>query len=191
MALTLMFTFGIVARAQTGTQAPIDTTNDQMLYIPWPDGWELVTNNDNGKRADLQFYKKGQNPTNWSEAGLISAIYNKQLANLAEFMLDNNSVLLTNCGQQQYKLIKHQPTGPAPYIVYTFSYADCGKRDDGAMKLKTTPQAWLCIVVQGEKHLFIGQYGIKQTQYGPMPNVTINQWVKVLANGRLINMPKK
>jgi hypothetical protein len=170
--------------------SPADSLDKQMLYIPWPDGWELVKNNDNGKRADLQFYQKGENPSNWSEAGLISAIYNKRLANLEEFMYDNNSVLLTNCGQQQHKLIKHQPTGPAPYIVYSFSYADCGKSTDGATKQPTRPQSWLCIVVQGAKHLFIAQYGIKQDQYGPMPASIQNQWVKILAKGRLINMPE-
>ncbi len=170
--------------------SPADSLDKQMLYIPWPDGWELVKNNDNGKRADLQFYQQGQDPSNWSEAGLISAIYNKRLANLEEFMYDNNSVLQTNCGRQQHKLIKHQPTGPAPYIVYSFSYADCGKSADGAIKQPTRPQSWLCIVVQGGKHLFIAQYGIKQDKYGPMPTELQNKWIQILAKGRLINMPE-
>jgi hypothetical protein len=169
----------------------VSAQDKEMLYIPWPTEWELVENHDDGKRTDLQFYAKGQDVKNWKQAGLISVLHNKKIDNLEEFMFDNNSVLLANCEKQAHKLIKHNAQGKNPYIMYSFHYANCGKGADGSIKQKSTPQAWLCMVVQGKTDVFIAQYGEKHTDNSAIDDATLNEWIKILANGRIINMPSQ
>lgn len=164
---------------------------EQILYIPWPDGWELVNQSQTDKRIDLQFYKQGEDIKNWNQAGLISVIKNKQFANLEEFVLDNNSVLLTNCAKVNHKIIKHQKDGAMPYVMYTFNYEDCAQGPNGELKQPSKPQAWLCIVVQGPTDVFIGQFGIKQKDFSPMPEALMKNWVKILASGRIVDVPKQ
>lgn len=163
------------------SSSPVADSTMEMLYLNWPQEWELAEHEEKGDRLDLIFTKAGDNPSQWKEVGTVAVKWWKQNTNLEEFLYDNNSALMNSCEEQRVKVIEKNLSGRNISLIYTLNFANCGGKN-------TAPQSWICLLVQGNDHFYICQYGSKKKDFSA---AEIEQWKNFFKTAQLVRIPGK